>query len=69
MNSRLSIVFAIALLLVGVLTATIVGNQVEPVTEDLNHDGVVDIQDFSIALYLVDTIKQEIEKDSYQPSN
>ena len=49
-----------------IATFTVLGflaglNKAEPeVTTDLNHDGEVTLQDFSIALYLVDTIKKEI---------
>lgn len=66
MNSKLSIVLAIALLVVGLMITTIVGNRPQPITEDLNYDGVVDIKDFSIALYLVNSIKNKME-ESNQP--
>lgn len=37
--------------------------------KDLNKDGEVTLQDFSIALYLVEQIQDELRRQSYQPSN
>ena len=54
----------VVLLLVATFTALgfLAGlNKAEPeVTTDLNNDGEVTLQDFSIALNLVDTIKNQI---------